>query len=118
MRGYLSGGGGGDATLVLNGPNDAFADTMLHNAMQYGTLGYPWHFKMPVDANPYNFTPDNMSGPYMGCCDWCSDDRLGGELMGLGDCPGAATVVVESTPISNWVWIGLAAWGILMLLKK
>jgi hypothetical protein len=114
--------GSGSTDLVLNGPREAFADEMMHHTMAYGTLGYPYHFQTPQPVNPYNFIPDKITAGYqatgLGCCDWCSDDRLGGELMGLGDCPGGPTVIVESTPISPWVLIIAAAWAALMLLKK
>lgn len=52
----------------------------------------------------------------LGCCDWCTDDRLGGEL--LGACPGGPMVIIEETPIPTWLLIAAGAVTLLFLLKR
>jgi hypothetical protein len=49
-------------------------------------------------------------------CSWESDDRLGGEF--LGRCPQGPSVIIEETPIPDWVWWVAAGAAVLFFLKR
>jgi hypothetical protein len=112
----------GNALSPLFGPNDAFSDTMYQHTMAWGTLGYRFHptgypSLVNTPAMLVNQDPGDVTG--LGCCDWCTNDSLGGlGELGFGSCPSGPTVVVESSPIPDWAWLIAAGWALLMLVKK
>lgn len=101
----LHGGGtsdGGTATGPLYGPMAAMAPTMLHHTMRFDTLGYRRSFPYPQMAEPvtglgggtfHSYLGGGSLQSMLGCCDWCTDDRLGDTLA---DCPQGPTVIVSS----------------------
>ena len=112
----------GGALNPLWGPLDSFAPTIDHHTMAYGTLGYPftntgYPSLVNTSAMLVNQDPRDITG--LGCCDWCTNDSLGGlGELGFGSCPSGPTVVVESSPIPDWAWLIAAGWALLMLVKR
>jgi len=80
-------------------------------------------FRHPAPVNPFRpitgrplLTQSASRPSALGCCDWCTDDRLGGEL--LGACPSGPTVIIEETPIPEWLLWAAGGVALLFLLKR